>query len=250
MGRQPHVLEPGPIRSALGRHQPAHRLQGLESLRGVAAMMIVLGHAIGFAGPSLPPHLQFIANNFWLGVPLFFTLSGFVLSYEYAAKLDSRESVVEFYLRRFFRIAPLFYVLIPVWLVIDALYGRFHSPQALFLNIALLFGLVPGAHESMVPAGWTIGVEVIFYAIFPVTALLIGSVRSAAAFVVFGVLASAAAFDTLESGATTGSYAHMNLLTYLPYFAGASSATGYGAGWASSDVAAAQYSWSSRQGSP
>lgn len=63
------------------------QLKSLESLRGIAALMIVFFHLSHVMKVPLPNILSFIPNNFWLGVPLFYTLSGFVLAYGYAERL-------------------------------------------------------------------------------------------------------------------------------------------------------------------
>jgi peptidoglycan/LPS O-acetylase OafA/YrhL len=88
------------------------QLKSLESLRGIAALMIVFYHLSELLKVPLPKSLDFISSKFWLGVPLFYTLSGFVLAYGYAERLANANQCLKFYLARFFRIAPLFYALL------------------------------------------------------------------------------------------------------------------------------------------
>lgn len=190
----------------------------IESLRGVAAMMVVLYHLVELLKVPLPTSLDVIRSHFGLGVPFFYLLSGFVLAYGYGDALGGRSEIVAFYVRRLFRIAPLFYAMLLVWVVSSWLvWGKVYSSQTYFLNLTFLYGLVPGYHESIVWAGWSIGVEMLFYLVFPVVACLLpGMLSSAVGFVAACVL-SAAVRNSLEA-AGLGSYAYMNLGTHLPFF--------------------------------
>lgn len=195
------------------------RLDSIESLRGVAALLIVFYHLIELAQLPLPPGLHIVRSHFGMGVPLFYTLSGFVLAWGYADRLAlGKTEIVNFYVRRFFRIAPLFYAVLLGWRGLGyLLWSWSDSSQSFFLNLTFLFGLVPGEHESLVMAGWSIGVEMLFYVIFPVLIVLLSSVRSTLIGFVIACVLSAAVHNSLTA-AGMGSYAYMNLLTQLPFF--------------------------------
>lgn len=182
--------------------------------------MVLLYHLAELVKIPLPGSLGFISSHFGLGVPLFYTLSGFVLAYGYADRLEGRVQIWRFYIRRLFRIAPLFYAMLVLWLLANwFVWNRTFSFQTLFLNMSFLFGLVPGQHESIVWAGWSIGIEMLFYLVFPVIAVLIPNLRTAVAGFVVACILSSAVFGTL-SDAGMGSYAYMNLGTHLPFFMG------------------------------
>jgi peptidoglycan/LPS O-acetylase OafA/YrhL len=197
----------------------SHRLAGIESLRWVAAAMIVVYHTVEMTKLPIPSELNVIKTHFGMGVPLFYALSGFVLSFGYLDGLGGRDQIRSFYLRRYFRIAPLFYLMLGVWMA----YSRFKSPAyavgpfEFLLNVAFLFGLVPGREDSLVAAGWSIGVEMLFYLVFPVVAAVVATpMAGAIAFVVF-VVVSSLTFNRLQS-LDIGFYAYGNLLTHLPFF--------------------------------
>lgn len=83
----------------------------LDGLRGVAILMVVAHHVIGIVPPvNLPvAWTQWILEQGWAGVDLFFVLSGFLIT---GVLLDSRGAknyFQAFYARRFLRIFPLYY---------------------------------------------------------------------------------------------------------------------------------------------
>ena len=74
----------------------------------------------------------------------------------------------DFYIRRFFRIAPLFYAMLLFTGVRDALYfGARHDVWEWIKSILFIFNFFPGSEAGIVWASWTIGVEMVLYAIFP-----------------------------------------------------------------------------------
>lgn len=196
------------------------QLAAIESLRALAALMVLVYHLSELAKVPLPEGLGFVRNYFGQGVPLFYTLSGFVLAYGYADRIweAGRSGVLAFYVRRLCRIAPLFYLMLLVWVVASKLVlGKVFPLQTLLLNASFLFGLVPGQHQSIVWAGWSIGIEMLFYLVFPIVALLFCGWRSTLAGFILSCFLSSAVHDALRD-AGLESYAYMNLVTHLPFF--------------------------------
>ena len=113
------------------------------------------------------------------GVEVFFVISGFSLAYIYrGTRFDDLHNVCAFFTRRFFRIAPLFFVCALAMLALkvvlvdrlDATHAAL-DPIRIMLNFTFLFGIVDPA-ASLVVAGWSIGLEMVFYAVFPLLMLL------------------------------------------------------------------------------
>jgi peptidoglycan/LPS O-acetylase OafA/YrhL len=148
----------------------------IDALRGIAIVMVVLTHT---AQPikNLDPALRLFANYCQMGVQLFFIASALTLCLSYSARYNEKNRVMAFYLRRFFRIAPLYYLAIPLYFVLVAvkeryLFGSFvsvdtYSFKNIAANILFVHDFIPSAQNNIVPGGWSIGVEMVFYLVFP-----------------------------------------------------------------------------------
>ncbi|MGB6545111.1 MAG: acyltransferase [Candidatus Acidiferrales bacterium] len=105
----------------------AFRIPELDGLRGIAVLSVVCIHYIVVPPTAVAP----IATLFqkavalgWSGVDLFFVLSGFLIG---GILLDARASpnyFKAFYARRFFRIVPLYYAWILLYIALVALAGH------------------------------------------------------------------------------------------------------------------------------
>jgi len=168
------------------------RVECLDGLRGVAALWVLLGHMMILTGFRLP-----LMSKPDLGVDLFILLSGFLMMFQYRLRAGREDwnapgTWTAFWTRRFFRLAPLFYVTLAAALiagpsiyadrvVIDSFLGQSLQPPERYLdgsltNIALhlsfLFGLLPDyAFRTPLP-DWSLGLEMQFYLLFPFLILL------------------------------------------------------------------------------
>lgn len=146
------------------------RLHFLDALRGLAAAYVVVYHMALMPQPHLvlPKWVEKFALMGGTGVTLFFIVSAFSLYYTMPLRMARARPMMSFFLHRFFRIAPLFYVMIVVSYFRDLqLFDVSHNFVEVLSVTLFVFNLVPLAQESFVWAGWTIGVEVVFYACFP-----------------------------------------------------------------------------------
>lgn len=143
--------------------QQGKKLNALTSLRFFAAAMIVLLHSKGqifFTESSLA---HWALNG---GVPFFFVLSGFILSYVYPS-IKGKDELKRFYAARIARIWPahLFFLVIFIYLAIDPNF----RPGSLILNILLLQAWIPDREVffGYNSVSWTLSVEMFFYLLFP-----------------------------------------------------------------------------------
>jgi peptidoglycan/LPS O-acetylase OafA/YrhL len=189
----------------------SRKLPGLHGLRALAASMVVLYHLHAIPSLAVPGALNLVTSHFGLGVHLFFVISAFSLAYAHSSG-EQRWSA--YFIKRFFRIAPLFY---GMFLVYGLLFG-FPPWNMAVTNLLFVFNLVPGHQHSLVWAGWTIGVEMLFYALLPVILIVCRSPGALLGFGAVAVLASLGGRASLEGGLVQG-YAHESFISNLAYFA-------------------------------
>jgi peptidoglycan/LPS O-acetylase OafA/YrhL len=127
--------------------------------------------------PIDPTTLLYLGST---GVCVFFAVSTYSLFYTMPSRLRESRPWTSFYLRRFFRIAPLFYFWLVVRLLHDYWVGsRSYSILEITANLTFTFNLIPRYVESLVFAGWTVGVEELFYATFPLMFWAVRGIKSA-----------------------------------------------------------------------
>jgi len=166
------------------------KLPGIHGLRAVAALAILFMHvaAFMFMAAAVPVSRR---ESVWLdlggtGVHLFFVLSGFSLARSWR---PVPSALADYAIRRFCRIAPLFYAL----LVVQQLWRGPHGLVENILNASFLFNLTPHFALGIVDGSWTIGAEMLFYAMLPILLVACRTVAGAAATAVAGLMVSWAA---------------------------------------------------------
>jgi peptidoglycan/LPS O-acetylase OafA/YrhL len=151
-------------------HSPLlkREMPGLDALRGVAVLSVVLYHGLHWWLPpsiSISPGarlLSLIASPGWLGVNLFFVLSGFLIT---GILLDTRTRPnywKSFYTRRVLRILPLYLVILLIL--------RFYSGVSWIYFVLCLFYMANFASARFgMGYGplWSLAVEEQFYLVWP-----------------------------------------------------------------------------------
>src|SRR4029077_7016935 len=101
-----------PAADPLGR-----RNQSLDLLRGMAILMVVAAHC-GLTTTSFVPGLAAVVGGYGqLGVQLFFIVSGYTMMLTYGDRVDLAAARA-FYIRRVFRIVPLFWIALVFYLLV------------------------------------------------------------------------------------------------------------------------------------
>ncbi|MDI6741375.1 MAG: acyltransferase [Smithella sp.] len=189
--------------------EPFVRLDFLDSLRCFAIIYVVVSHLILIPQPPLaiPSWIApLLINGGYAGVSLFFILSAFSLCFALDSRRSEPDLIKRFYLRRFFRIAPLFYLMLFIYWIRDAaLMGVIHPISEVLINASLFFNLIPAYITGFVWASWTIGVMAILYLLFPLIYRWIRSLPAALILFIVSVLLSWGwSYFVLNCGETAG----------------------------------------------
>ncbi|MEJ0081033.1 MAG: acyltransferase [Puia sp.] len=158
-----------------------NRLGYIDTLRGLAALYVVIFHIIRIPYPILPYPLILhpIFDIGFTGVTLFFIVSAFTLCLTLDGRTAESHWIPKFYFRRAARILPLYYV----WLATMAVYefgpNIIHQKWPLFSFTFFLYNFQVGLQKGIVPASWTLGVEMIFYLIFPFLFMFANNLKKA-----------------------------------------------------------------------
>lgn len=147
------------------------RLDVLDALRGMAILLVVCYHARLVSGQSFGLFDPIVQAGY-LGVDLFFFVSGFCLFYPYAVcARDGRPqpSTRRFFQRRLLKIVPSYLLALFTFAALyHTQYGALSNLAVqLAAHLAFVHTLAPATFGTISGPLWTIGVEVQFYLIFP-----------------------------------------------------------------------------------
>ncbi len=144
-------------------------------MRGIAVLLVLWYHVWEISWLPAPfSWMQFIPETGFIGVHLFFFLSGFVIAYPFVraqAAEQPRPGWRHFYYRRFIKIAPsyLLSIVLAYTLGYAAMvrYGATPVWQEVLTHLLFIHTWWPQTYGSINGVLWTLAVEVEFYALFP-----------------------------------------------------------------------------------
>ncbi len=150
----------------------APRLGVLDGLRGIAILLVLWYHVWEITWLSPGPRLDFLPATGFIGVHLFFFLSGFVISYPFVrAALAKRTdpSWKHFAWRRFVKIVPSYVLSIGVAYAVGYAQAQPNASLVPDLVTHLLFvhTWFPPRFGTIDGVLWTLAIEVEFYLLFP-----------------------------------------------------------------------------------
>jgi peptidoglycan/LPS O-acetylase OafA/YrhL len=164
----------------------SRHITGLDGLRGIAFLMVFFRHyaITAHAKQTWVMVATYICGGGWMGVDLFFVLSGFLIT---GILLDTKEQpryFTNFYARRALRIFPLYYTMLAVLLLLTPwLHLQWHLGHLAYLFYAGNIAYNLNSDLATVrPAVsflhlWSLAVEEQFYLIWPLVVLLVASRR-------------------------------------------------------------------------
>lgn len=151
----------------------SRRLHGLDHLRAFAIIFVVLYH-YGRLFPS-PEWITSIGEFGWTGVDLFFVLSGYLIAAQLFAKMATGTpiSFSAFFIRRFFRIIPVYWIVVAVYFLLPSFRER-EAPAPLwkYLTFTQNLGLDLRSQGTFSHA-WSLCIEEQFYLLLPLILIIL-----------------------------------------------------------------------------
>jgi peptidoglycan/LPS O-acetylase OafA/YrhL len=155
------------------------QLKALTSIRFIFAMLVLLFHGLELRPGALdvfPGLVRTIISHGYVGVSFFFVLSGFILSYSYAARIRRPGDEAAFWWARAARVLPAYFLAFVVYLpfaIVAVVVSE--APRSAALNaltiasfqLTLTQAWIPGAALAWNSPAWSLSVEACFYALFP-----------------------------------------------------------------------------------
>ena len=205
--------------TATGRN----RIESLDSCRGIAILIVIAFHvSVPYKPAAWLGQVATLGN---LGVQLFFLVSAVTMCMMWNQRKNEARRTLKFYIRRYLRIAPLFWFAIGLytfawhmWPDIDVL--REFSWRQIAVTALFVHTFFPDAINWVVPGGWSIGIEMGFYAVFPLLALMPKDrlpLIAFVAYIILGIIATAIA-EHFGIGENYPGFLYYSFLTQLPIF--------------------------------
>ena len=168
-------------------------LDAIDALRGIAILGVVAVHT----GQHFTSGIRVLDNLLHVGargVELFYIVSAFTLFLSMARKFHTEaRPVLSYAVRRLCRIAPLFWLAILFYGLKDGFAPRFWAPEGLtiwhFVSTSFfVHGFFPTHINSVVPGGWSVADEMLFYTLVPFLFVHITTARRATLAVILSIL--------------------------------------------------------------
>lgn len=170
----------------------------IDSIRGIAILGVILCHVNSYGGISITVTSFFekVTGFGAKGVQLFFIASAFTLFLSFQNRVKIEQSPIRnFFIRRFFRIAPLFYISMVYYSIQNglnhayALSGdSFQTGLSVFFHFIFLHGWNPNWIDSIVPGEWSIGIEMSFYLLLPLLFIKIKNLKNAFDYLILSLI--------------------------------------------------------------
>ncbi len=156
--------------------EPAY-LPALTGVRFLAGLFVFLFHYKPLGGSDHPVARQLVGifNEMYTGVGLFFVLSGFLICYIYYSGSELKKDFLKkYFVRRFARIFPIFFLLTTAWYIYWVFNGRddWNFFGIYLANITLIKGFSQSLAFTGIFQTWSLTVEETFYFLAPLIFLI------------------------------------------------------------------------------
>lgn len=155
----------------------SERVDSIDHLRGILAATIMVYHYVAWSFPNWMSPDSLLSVLGYYGVAAFFSISGISLAIAYSNRLSNSSEIMRFLSRRFFRIAPLYWLVVSATVFFAVMAETYRGTPLDFTwwdviaNYTLTFSF--GQSPALATGGWSIGNEIFFYLCFPLIFWLI-----------------------------------------------------------------------------
>lgn len=208
-------------------------IKEIDGLRFIAIIPVLIQHyserfgrntAISFTEPPENTLTNFLVLRGFLGVYIFFVISGFILALPFAHyKLNNANKINlgQYYFRRLTRLEPPYFIWMSLLFIVFVIYK--HNSFIDFLphylsTITYTHALVYGDWSPFNPPTWTLEIEVQFYIIAPFLSLLFFSIKDKVKRRIFNVLIVLALMTVQQYFKLYMFPFNLNILAHLQYF--------------------------------
>lgn len=203
------------------------RLPGLDGLRAMACLMVFFvhfGQLTALKGEWGPFDLARWLANGNVGVALFFSLSGLLLSLPFWQARQSSApppSTGRFYAYRAARILPAYFVCLASMVVANKHWQEQDGWQDILMHVLMLFNFVEAYTLSINPPFWTLAVEFQFYLLLPLLFMLLrpcGQRLAVGLLLLLGCAAYMTHLARMPADGSASAATTYSLLAHLPHF--------------------------------
>lgn len=144
-------------------------IPSLTGFRAIAAYLVFISHFVFFYPNIFSKSWNFFFCEMYIGVAMFFVLSGFLITYQYYN--SEKFTFKNYMIKRFARIYPLYFILTSLIFIFNS--NSVTHFKLYILNITFLRSFFVDFLKTGIASGWSLTVEEMFYILAPLLFLLI-----------------------------------------------------------------------------
>lgn len=170
-----HRLFPSDHLMSTSGSGPRREFETVQALRGIAAAIVVVYHAnwgLNAINPRHDPASKLFQGSA-AGVDIFFVISGFVMVLSQGSRSGGLQDARRFIVNRIQRIVPMYWLLTTAAVLLHA-YAPNYAMGSYFglWHVVSSYLFIPAFDLPLIPAGWTLYLEMLFYALIALALLL------------------------------------------------------------------------------
>ena len=194
------------------------KLLALDGMRGIAILLVLVFHLTSWANDRVPTPLWKVTGLGYIGVDLFFVLSGFLITGILSDARGSKAYFLNFYMRRVLRIFPLYYAVVGLVVLVlpiaapgNPKVAEVASQQWWLWGYGVNVALAIRNQWTFYGMNhfWSLAVEEQFYLVWPVLVAVLSRERMARLCVVLVVVAAGLRYWLLDTHHWAAAYALM-----------------------------------------